>query len=96
MTPPAPDAAHVIIDRSSTAKINLGILASIIGLAVMGASYLKDIEYAVSTTNATLLEVKDELARQNGSVLRHSETLILHGAKLDEFANRLEDLEHSE
>ena len=87
------EPAHVVVDKDSTARINLGILVSIISVAVLGALFLQDIAFAVESANYTLTEVKQELTRQNDSVIRHSETLIRQTAKLEELEARILKIE---
>ena len=96
MAPPSklPPPSHVVIDKNTTARINVGILITILATAVGGAMYLQDIKYAVTTANTTLTEVKRELARQNGSVIRNAETLIRQGAKIQALEKRLGSLEN--
>lgn len=88
-----PEAAHVVIDKDSTARINIGILVSIIASTVVGAWYLQGIAYAVSAANITLEDVKDELEKQNDALRRNSETLIRHGVQIQTLETRVGDLE---
>lgn len=87
------DPATVVIDSNSTAKINVGILISIIVVAVTGALYLQNIQHLVTTTNDTLEGVEAELAQLNASDSRHSEELIKLQSKVEGLEKRIEKLE---
>ena len=91
-----PEPAHVVIDKNTTARVNVGILVSIIALACGAIVYLRDIEHAVNAANQTLQEVKSQLASQNGVTLKHSEALILTGTRLDALERRVQALERKE
>ena len=84
---------HVIIDKDISARINVGILVSIITVAVLGALFLQDIAHQVTTANLTLADVKAELTRQNDSVIQHSEVLSKQSAILESLERRVSELE---
>jgi len=81
-TQPEDKPSHVVIDKNTTARVNLGILVTTVVMCVGAMMYLKDIEHAVETANQTLQEVKAQLANQNGMALQHSEKLIRQGDHL--------------
>ena len=88
-----PEPAHVVIDKDTTAKVNLGILVSIIAVAVMGAMYLQSIHHEVSTANTTLADLSHEFSRQNDALVAQSGTLIKQQAQIDDLERRLSRLE---
>lgn len=92
MAPPK-EPAHVVIDKDSTARVNVWILVTILAGCVGGALYLRDIENAVDTANTTLREVKVQLATQNGMAMRHNEDLIRVRGRLDHLEKRADALE---
>jgi len=74
--------SHVVIDKNTTARVNLGILITVVVMCVGAMTYLKDIEHAVELANNTLQEVKAQLVVQNGMALMHNEKLIRQGDQL--------------
>jgi len=86
MSHPANDTQEspqpVVIDKTTT-RVNLGILASVVATFIFGTSYLKDIEHAVATANATLKEVKAQLDRQGGTTDLHARQLTRSEKRLD-------------
>jgi len=86
MSHPAHDTqetpAPVVIDKTTT-RVNLGILASVVLSFIFGTSYLKDIEHAVDSANATLREVKAQLDRQGGTTDLHARQLTRSEKRID-------------
>ena len=87
------EPAHVVVDKDMTARINIGILVSIIASTVLGALYLQDIQYQVASANNTLTKLERELSKQNESLRMTSVTLIRVEGRVDALTKRVDALE---
>jgi hypothetical protein len=91
--PPTKPAAHVVIDKSTTARINVAILCSIIGCACGGAWWSSGISHSITDISQTLKEVKVEIAKNGGTVNHHAIEIIRLQEKCRDHEKRITALE---
>lgn len=93
MAPAAKEPAHVVIDKNTTARINVGILITLITICCGAMLYLNDIQHAVQAVDGTLKDVKTQLSKQNGVALRHTEILIRLEGRVNALDRRVDRIE---
>ena len=96
MTTPARKTAepsHVVIDKNTTAQINVGILVTLIAICAGAMLYLNDIQHAVRGVESTLNDVRGQLQKQNDATLHHTEILIRLEGRVNALGQRVDRLE---
>ena len=87
------EPAHVVIDKNTTAKINIVILGSVL-VGLIGATlWLSDIKNSVLNISKTLEEVKVTLAKNGGIVSHHAIEIIRLQEQYKDLAARVKALE---
>lgn len=89
----AKEPSHVVIDKNTTARINVAILVSVLGGLVAATWWLSDIKHSVANISVTLEEVKVQLAKNGGTVNHHAIEIIRLQEQYGSLNARLKALE---
>lgn len=87
------EPSDAVIDKDTTARINVAILCSIIACACCGTWWTSDMTHSMANISQTVKEVKVEVTKIGGSVNNHAMDIIRLQEQFRDHEKRLQTLE---